>query len=801
MANNENLALNVRSGASSCDERAGKRRRVCIKKSGDDEQEDRKVQIKLNELRAQYQKTKMQSGVFAYFWYDPNHHYFHQNSQLTAEHARSWPANTGQARYRAPPGAAGLSPQMANEIITFGRLLKHKNTDVFRGAAGDDSPWLRTISGAIPPTTQPYSLPAPERKSMSNYMIVQIESPEAFFVELPDTGMDIEPLSPLTNSILGTYWPVVDCAVVATRPAASRREYCIPCDPARGETLYRPQPLDAGDGDSVQIPICMLWGVMPSQPLLRPPRWILTQTLGKMARSAVQVGPGAQAGPPPLWNRVNQAGAWTAHPFRQLVAAGESGDYAVPAVGCCYDDLDTNCSHHRGVKDQCIAQPNCTWNSQTRECLQGVFENSCANVACPRGSTRVDFSEHILAAPGEECCKPIRSCLGMGYSDCISHYHCNWDQEDERPRCKTRACNKGDCGGASVTTSVEGTAPNCTCICKAPAVGQNYCYVADAPIPPNQTNCLRRLSDRCSDRRPSNIGNIDELDDCIACLEEDLADDDAAGCTNHIRGLFCNNLTCSGHPTPSCPAGQTLKPDLDTTLKSDGCCVASCAGQSCPWGEELKPNPETIPRSQGCCIGENCEHAMCPPGYRKKANPATIRLTDGCCERVTYSDKRIIGDCDSIHHVAIGSNQEETCSTAAAINNGTWRNCQWDDNVGPFNDCDYASGDLGAVQLLPVGPLPDATMRPTDQKHVWYKGLPSDYNVVDECTDGCERAWAGGVLCSDNCKNKIDKYGRVCQYMSIGEGALICVPRVWNSGDSNAASMNAYTGGILSTPN
>ena len=132
MANNENLALNVRSGASLCDKRPAQRARICSKQT--DREEERSVQLMINELRAQFQKTKMQSGVFAYFWYDPNHHYFHQTSRLTQEHARSWPAYTGQPNWIAPPGAGGLSLQMASEILTCGRLLKHKNTDVFHGA-------------------------------------------------------------------------------------------------------------------------------------------------------------------------------------------------------------------------------------------------------------------------------------------------------------------------------------------------------------------------------------------------------------------------------------------------------------------------------------------------------------------------------------------------------------------------------------------------------------------------------------------------------------------------------------------
>lgn len=793
MSNTENLQRNVMSGANLCQQQPQKRARLCS-----DGQERQSVQLKLDELRTNFERTKIRNGVFAYFWYDSNHPYFLQNSLLTHEHTRNWPANTGTATWRPDPGAVGLSSQMAAELTTYGKFLKYQNTEVFRDSTNFKSLWLNTINGDVPPTIAPFSSAFDNPMSMTNYMIVQIDS-DPYFKSPPDAG-DMEILCPNTNEILGTYMPVVDCHIVATRPNASQPDECIPCDSApAGESLYRPDDPTALDRGDMEIPICMLWGVMPNVPLLPPPRWILTQTLGRTAKSAR-----APAGPTPLWHHVDRAGGWAANPFRQLVAASESGDYAVPAVSCCYDDMYTNCNTHRGNKDQCINKPNCTWNSETMECLQGMFENSCANADCS-GSTRVTFSEHILATPGEECCKPILSCVGMDYSNCISKNYCNWDKGDSitQPRCNTRACNKGDCGGDAVTTSVSGTAPNCNCTCKAPAVGQNYCYVANAAIPPNQTNCFRRLSDRCRDRLPTDNLSVDELNDCIRCVEENSADDDAAGCTNNIRGLFCANLTCSGHPTPDCFHGQTLKPDLDIILKTDNCCTASCEGQSCPWDEELKPSPETIPRSQGCCIAKNCEDQTCPSGHRLKANPATIRLADGCCDRVgTYSNKRIIGDCDDMHHVALGSNQKETCSTAAAIDNGTWRNCEWDDNFGPFNDCDYASEDLGTVQLLPVGSLPDATIRPIEQKHVWYKGLSADYNVVDDCNDECvPNTWVGGVTCSDGCTNKIDKYGRVCQYTNIGNGALICVPRIWNRDDSNAASMDDYTGGILSTPN
>ena len=804
MPNDENIAANVMSGSQLCNPRPGKRARICSKQTR--REEERTVQTKIDELRAQYQKTKMVDGIFAYFWYDPNHHYFIQNSQLTPEHALNWPADTGYQSWKPLP-ANGITQAMEWEMKTWGRLLMYKNTDVFGGTTGVDSPWLQVINGANPPTIGPFQQPPEDRKSMSNYMVVKINS-APYFIEPPSGFIDIAPVCPLNNEILGTHTPVVDCMVVATRPQASPDSDCIPCDSAPGEILYPPEPLGSSQFRQVEIPICMLWGLMPRVPTLPRPPWILTQTLGRMARSAV---PGTLGGPPPLWGNINEAGAWPA-PFRQLVEAGESGDYADPVVGCCYDDMDTNCSSHQGNKDQCIAQPNCTWNSETSQCLQGVFGDSCANVECPRGSTRVAFSEHINKTPGEECCRPIRSCTGMDYSTCISNYHCNWDQEDERPRCRTRECTKADCGGEAVTTSVSGTAPNCKCECKAPAVGKNYCYVADSPVAPNTTNCLRRLSDRCRDRLPRNQLDIEQLNDCIACVEGDddqatVDADHAAGCTNNIRGLFCNKLTCSGYSSSRCPEGQTLKADLDTTLQSDvgGCCTASCAAARCPWGEKLKPNPETIPRSQGCCIVKTCEDETCPPNYRLKANPETISITDGCCEPIvrSYSNKRILSDCDQMHHMAIGSNQQETCSTAASFQNGEWYNCKWDDNVAFFNDCDYnyESGNLGTVELLPVGPLPGEDARPTG-KHVWYQGLSSDYNVVDSCDDNCEPNpyGSGGDICSDGCRNKIDKYGRVCAYQS-GGGASFCLPRLWNIGDSNAENMNDYTGGILSTPN
>ena len=585
MANNENLALNVRSGASLCDKRPAQRARICSKKT--DREEERSVQLMINELRTQYQKTKMQSGVFAYFWYDPNHHYFHQTSRLTQEHARSWPAYTGQPNWIAPPGAAGLSPQMASEILTCGRLLKHKNTDVFHGAPGNDSLWLQTINGAAPPARQPFQLPPADRLSMSNYMIVLIESPEAYFVDPPNHPMDIEPLCPRTGHVLGTYMPVVDCTVVATMPAASPLAECIPCDPSPGETLYPPEPLDAGDGESVQIPICMLWGVMPSMPMLPPPRWILTQNLGKMARSAAPGAPGAPAGPPPLWHRVDQAGAWTAHPFRQLVAAGESGDYADPAVSCCYDDDVTDCSQYDNNKQLCITRPNCTYNVATNRCLQGTYMNSCATANCLH-TGRVDFSEHLIEEDTRNCCRPSNErCTGMSFSNCISAYHCTWDQGDgiSNPRCRTRPCTKEDCGGEEVTASVSGIAPVCQCRCKSPAVGKNFCYVVDSPTPTPPANCVTATRDTMVGTRIWNKGEAKDregntvtvpvaktcenvlndgdddtnreptcADDCTKCYAK-YPDGHYYACKNapHVGRQKCERgSSCTGPPKPNC---------------------------------------------------------------------------------------------------------------------------------------------------------------------------------------------------------------------------------------------------------
>lgn len=269
----------------------------------------------------------------------------------------------------------------------------------------------------------------------------------------------------------------------------------------------------------------------------------------------------------------------------------------------------------------------------------------------------------------------------------------------------------------------------------------------------------------------------------------------------HYADEGCCVPSCAEEP---CAAGHVRKPNAETIYVEDGCCEQSCAGHTCQPNEQLKANPDTIRASQGCCEArvEYCENEMCLPGQRLKANPAAVRKSDGCCETVNYNNKRILSDCDQMWHMAVGSNQQETCSTAASFKNGKWYNCKWDDNVAVFNDCDYESGDLGTVQLLPIGRLPDENMRPTasGQKHVWYQGLSSNYNVVDSCDVGCEpNPYGGGDVCSDGCRNKIDKYGRVCALQSGGD-ASYCLPRLWNIGDSNAESMNDYTGGILSTP-
>lgn len=309
-------------------------------------------------------------------------------------------------------------------------------------------------------------------------------------------------------------------------------------------------------------------------------------------------------------------------------------------------------------------------------------------------------------------------------------------------------------------------------------------------LKPNLDTVLE--SDGCCEPRRSCVGARCGINELLVRNPDQRFADELGGCCVP---------SCAEEP---CAAGSVRKPNAAAIYVEDGCCEQSCAGHTCQANEQLKANPDTIPASQGCCEArvEYCQHEACPPGQRLKANPAAVRKSDGCCEIVNYTNKRIISDCDDMHHMEMGSNQQETCSTAAAFKDDKWHNCKWDDNVAFFNDCDYESGDLGTVQLLPIGRLPNENMRPTasGQKHVWYQGLSSDYSVVDKCSDGCTTV-RGTSICSDNCTDKIDKYGRVCEWHSYsGQNTRYCSPRLWDSGDSNAESMNDYSGGILSTP-
>lgn len=313
--------------------------------------------------------------------------------------------------------------------------------------------------------------------------------------------------------------------------------------------------------------------------------------------------------------------------------------------------------------------------------------------------------------------------------------------------------------------------------------------------------------------------NLDTVLESDGCCEPRISCADATCRENELLvrnpdQRFADELggccvpSCAEEP---CAAGNVRKPNAATIYVEDGCCEQSCAGQTCQPNEQLKANPDTIPASQGCCEArvEHCEHEMCPVGQRLKANPAAVRKSDGCCETVNYTNKRILNNCDDMHHVAVGPNQEATCNSSVMHgSDGIWSNCKWDDNFAMFNDCDRddraPGNNLGNVELLPLGILHDAWIRPTEpgRKHVWYQGLSGSWQVVQECGEGCTRRDLESDDCGSNdehCTNKIDMYGRVCK-MNYNPDARIsrCGPQPWT--DQNDENMADYVGGILSTP-
>ncbi len=314
-------------------------------------------------------------------------------------------------------------------------------------------------------------------------------------------------------------------------------------------------------------------------------------------------------------------------------------------------------------------------------------------------------------------------------------------------------------------------------------------------LKPNLDTVLE--SDGCCEPRISCVGARCGINELLVRNPDQRFADERGGCCVP---------SCAEEP---CAAGNLRKPNAATIYVEDGCCEQSCAGQTCQANEQLKANPDTIPASQGCCEArvEYCQHEMCPLGQRLKANPAAVRKSDGCCETVNYTNKRIIKDCDDMHHVAVGPNQEATCNSSVMHgSNGIWSNCKWDDNFAMFNDCDRddraPGNNLGNVELLPLGTLQDGYLRPTERKHVWYQGLSGSWQVVPECGEGCTRRGLESDDCGSNdehCTNKIDMYGRVCK-MNYNPDARIsrCGPQPWT--DQNDENMADYVGGILSTP-
>ena len=823
-------ASNTRAGGANCNPRPNKRARICKDPNSDGDLSD-EDQAQIDFLMKFYGKTPLRNGVYGYFWFDPEHPYYQVGSAINAVHRNLWPPG-----WNAPP--THITEEIRAELVTMGKILKHMKRDVFAGTAAQGTPstWLQTRT---PPGDQvngqvsAFQLPLGNaRKVLSNYMIVRIDDIQ------PDVPPpDPETLEPTSHppQRLGTYSREVECAVVATQPVESPVNWSVPCDDAPpGETLIDPEGHPAGT-EQFEIPILMLWGIMPAAaPPITPP-WLLTLNVARMARS----GTGMVFHPPGLFRTVGEGGAWPENPFRRLVEAGQSGEYREQTVGCCYDDDVAHFSQYNNNKQECMSSPNCTYDEATKTCWQGTYNNSCADVDCGGASARVNFSHHLRkSGSNTHCCRPaaqIQSCTAKQFADCISTHHCSWDQGDgvNRPQCTARPCDVTDCGGAAVTNSVSGVAPKCKCVCKAPAVGQNFCYIPHPSY--NVENCSRLLEEKCGSLRPSHMMDVEEIDACALCAEDNLPYLTGGGCSNDIINLYCGStdeITCKNTQCPAnsilvhdagnrlktdplgccvsscaavpCGPGTIKKPNADTIYVEDGCCELSCAGQSCEPGYQLKSDPETIGWSQGCCEEETCavRGVFCRPGERPKDNLDTIPLSQGCCEPVTYTDKRILDDCDEMGHFTAGENQQVTCSESAMYNNGTWSNCVWDDNIG-LDDCDRiesgTGANLGPVQLLQVGRLPPENARPTSGMHVWYKGLARDYNVVSACSDNCTYSAVIGDQCTDGCMKKIDQYGRVCTLnYDHNTQKWRCGPQPWTN--INVASMASYNGGILSTP-
>ena len=260
-------ASNTRAGGANCNPRPNKRARICKDPNSDGDLSDGD-QAQIDFLMQFYGKTPLRNGVFGYFWFDPEHPYYQVGSAINAVHRNLWPPG-----WNAPP--THITEEIRAELVTMGKILKHMKRDVFAGTAAQGTPstWLQTRT---PPGDQvngqvsAFQLPLGNaRKVLSNYMIVRIDDIQ------PDVPPpDPETLEPTSRppQRLGTYSREVECTVVATQPVESPVIWSVPCDDAPpGETLIDPEGHAAGT-EQFEIPILMLWGIMPAAaPPITPP--------------------------------------------------------------------------------------------------------------------------------------------------------------------------------------------------------------------------------------------------------------------------------------------------------------------------------------------------------------------------------------------------------------------------------------------------------------------------------------------------------------------------------------------------
>jgi len=614
-------------GAALCPARSGKHPRLCEEGGGEN------LPNKVRRLVAEYQKTKMEpnnngNNKYAYFFYDPNHPYFHVGAYLTPNHRENWPG----------PGSAPerMTQDMIDELDTYAKILTRMKTDVITPATGNTSMWLKARDKF---NIDHFYIRAPLFQDvLSNYMILKLEGTPEFEALTPadPPGLRI-PVCPNTNKILGTFVPEITCAVQATNQGLGAES--TPCDPAPpDDTLAIPSD---DTRDMVEIPTLMLWGVMRGERRARPP-WRMTLALAKMAKWAGRIRPGVLGGPPSTWGTVNEGGAWhNFNPrFRQLLEAGINYDNknSKPVVSCCYDDDVTDCSQFDNNRQMCITRPNCTYKVDTNKCLQGTYTHSCANVNCENG--RVAFSEHLIEEDKRKCCRSNvnKSCTpGMSFSECISEDHCTWDQGDavNRPRCRTRHCTKEDCGGEEVTASVSGTAPGCQCTCKDPAVGKNFCYIAGGNCP------VSKLKDVCGSARRASPGN------CQVCVQ------------HYPMFRTCHDMVdkfCNSDPDPTVPPGIHFCGNPESLYYGHN-------GKGIALWDEQKQNCARLPNS----LSLNGPDNWC--GIRTHDECTNIQNQEVCSKAYTIADDKQIDEW----------NNTQFLKSHRQLVKGDALKCQWED--------------------------------------------------------------------------------------------------------------------------